>query len=164
MRVSETKVTRMVAMVAASIGITAAAAHAATPHPLTLGLRSIDLACDVQAQTEPSPVFGSVYCSEMARVLAARLGVPVKRVDEAGPVLPDSLPRAGIIWIQAALTLTQDTATARAAWGSYAPQRGVPASEEGAPLSLPLDGSAPETVATTLAGMVVDQMSFVPGS
>jgi hypothetical protein len=152
------------AMVAASIGLMVHATQAATPHPLTLGLQTLALACEAAHSEAEAAAIDAIFCSEVARLLGERLGVPVVHVEEAGPSLPHSLPRPGSVWVRTVLTISPDSASARAAWGSHAPQRGVPASEEGSPVTLPLAGSTPETVARALAGTVVSQMPFVPGA
>lgn len=144
-------------------GLLPGGAEGAVPHPLTVGLRTVELACDAEGRNpDAEALLEGAYCEEVARLLGERLGVPVERVNEAGPA-PEQLPRVGVLWINTVVQLSLGTATAQAAWGSYAPQRGVPASEEGAPVTLPFEGS-PETIATILAGEIVDQMPFVPSS
>jgi hypothetical protein len=133
------------------------------PHPLTTGLRTVELACAVYGQQEAvDSEFESAYCTEISRLVSERLGVPVERVREAGPALQQSLPRAGTAWIRTIVELAPDAAVARSAWGSYMLQRGVPPSEEGSPVTLSFEGRATEAVGRTLADAVVSQMPFVP--
>lgn len=159
------ELTTTVATILASIGVLAGHAQAATPHPLTVGLRVVELACAAQGGEEPvRRQFEAAYCSEMSALLGRKLGVSVESVDEAGPAPLQSLPRAGVVWVRSVVELTAEAVTARAAWGSYAPQGGVPASEEGGPVGQPLDAATVEASGRALAATMIGQMPFVPNS
>ncbi len=151
------------AMIVTSVGIMAGNAQAATPHPLTVGLRTVELSCAAEGGDDPALTqsFEDAYCAEMASRLGERLGVAVESVRDAGPAAPGALPRAGVIWVRSLARLTAEAAIASSEWGSYMLQRGVPASEEGRPVTQPLQGMSMEAAGRALAGAVVGQMPFV---
>lgn len=145
-----------------SMGLMIGQAHAATPHPLTLGLRAVELSCSVDAEDgEAKRQFQAAYCREMSRLVGERLGVAVESVEEAGPAPAGALPSVGIVWIRSSVELSAETATAHTAWGSHMRQRGVPASQEAAPVSLPIADSDVADVGRALADQVVSRLPFV---
>ncbi|MDP2621021.1 MAG: hypothetical protein Q8P46_12745 [Hyphomicrobiales bacterium] len=150
-------------MIAVSIGLMTGDAHAAMPHPLTVGLRTIEIACVVEGRdSETNRSFEVAFCEELSRRVGEKLGVAVVRMDDAGPAVDRSLPRAATAWIRSAVRLDAEAAIARTSWGSHMPQRGVPPIEEGPPVSLRLEGSTIAADGRALAGAVVAKLPFMP--
>jgi hypothetical protein len=154
---------KAVPMMAVSIALMTGNADAAMPHPLTIGLKTIEFACVVKGGEEATnKSFQAAYCDEVSRIVSEKLGVSVVRTEAAGPPSDQSLPRAGTAWIRSAVELGAEAAVARTSWGSYMPQRGVPPSEEGPPVTLRLAGVSIDADGRSLASAVIDEMPFVP--
>lgn len=154
---------RTVLMIVMSTDAMTGNAHAAMPHPLTIGLRSIELACVVEGhENATNKSFEAAYCEEVSRLVGEKLGVAVVRTEDAGPADDRSVPRVGTAWIRSVVRLGAEAAVARTSWGPYMPQRGVPPSEDGPSVSLRLKGSPTEAEGRTLAGAVIGKLPFVP--
>jgi len=150
-------------MMAVSIALMTSNADAAMPHPLTVGLKTIEFACVVKGGEEATnKSFQAAYCDEVSRLVSEKLGVSVVRIEAPGPSADQPLPRVGTAWIRSAVELGAEAAVARTSWGSYMPQRGVPPSEDGPSVTLRLAGFTIEADGRSLARAVIDEMPFVP--